>query len=468
MRRNRGWCLGVAAVLAVAACADVPADSGIPAGEGAAGTDTLTAEAPPAARVMEALATLPTQGLWPGFSPASIPVALFDGERTLLLGHASPPEGFEAVAEMPGVAVYPGRHPAVRGNMPTEIGGERVAAVLLSDLRGVTPNRAAAVVTHERFHVHQLNRHPDWRVNELARFQYPLTDAQQLFDRRLETLALARSLRASSPQQSECWLRTALILRQKRMAQLAPAVAAYERGMERQEGLARYIERRAAGITTPVDLPAEGYPPEDVRGRAYLTGEALALMLDRYATGWRDVVENAEEPPALDSLLSDAMLDRPETSCGFSAQERAQVFARAADAVSVTRSQRESVLRTFQGQPGWSLRVVSEGAPLWPQSFDPMSVTRVGAARLVHERMLRAGNALGAIDVFDRRALSTGYLEDPLGSGIREVLVTGLPDRPAIVERDGGGVRITAPGVDASFTGGRVTETGQEIVVRLR
>lgn len=467
MTRNRGWGWSLGFVLAVAACADVPADSGISARDGVA-SDSLARSAPPAARVVEALATLPTQGLWPGFSPAGIPVALFDGERTLLLGHATPPEDFEAAADLPGVVAYVGRHPAVRGNMPTEIGGEPVAAVLLNDLRGVTPDRAAAIVTHERFHVYQLTRHPGWTVNELARFQYPVTDAQQLFDRRLETLALARSLGASTAQQSECWLRTALILRRKRMTQLPPPVAAYERGMERQEGLARYIERRAAGITTPLDLPAEGYPPEDVRGRAYTTGEALALMLDRYATGWRDVVENAEEPPALDSLLAEAMLDRPETSCGFSAQERAQVFARAADAVSVMRSQRESVLRTFHGQPGWSLRIVSEGLPLWPQSFDPMSVTRVGSARLVHERMLRAGNALGAIDVFDRRALSTGYLEDPLGSGIREVLVTGLAERPVITEPEGGGVRITAPGVEASFSSGRVSETGQEIVVRLR
>ena len=71
--------------------------------------------------------------------------------------------------------------------------------------------------------------------------------------------------------------------------------------------------------------------------RAYLTGEALALMLDRYAPGWKDAVENAEDEPApLDSLLIAAMADRPETSCGFSAAERAQVLERATDAVSVT------------------------------------------------------------------------------------------------------------------------------------
>lgn len=465
-KRKMGWAL--AAVLAVAACADVQPESEDPAGAAAAGADSLALPPPSAASVVEAMRGTSTEGLWPGFSASSIPVALFDGERTFLVGHPAPPEEFEEVPELQGAVAFPGRHPAVRGNMPTEIGGERVAAVLLDELPGVTAERAAAIVTHERFHVYQLGRHPEWTVDELARFQYPMTDVQQLFDRRLETLALARSIRASTSQQSECWLRTALILRAKRMGQLPAPVAAYERGMERQEGLARYVERRAAGIETPVDLAPEGYPPENVRGRAYMTGEALALMLDRYASGWKDVVENAEEPPALDSLLTVALLDRPETSCGFSAVERGEILARATDAISVTRSQRESVLRMFEGQTGWRVRIVAEGAPLWPQSFDPMSVTRVGSARLVHERMLRAGNALGSVDVFDRRALSTGYLDDPLGSGIREVLVTGLAERPAVTVEEGGAARITAPGVDASFSSARVTETDEEIVVRLR
>jgi len=344
----------------------------------------------------------------------------------------------------------------------------RVAAVLLEMLGGMTAERAAAVVTHERFHVHQLETHPTWTANELALFQNPSTDAQQLFDRRLETLALHRSVQARTPDQTECWLRTALLLRQKRLAQLPPAVAAFERAIELQEGVARYIERRAAGLETPPDIAPHGYPPEEVRARAYVTGETLALMLDRYAPGWKETVERAEgAAPALDSLLWLALAERPEMSCGFSAAERADVLERARAAVDVTRAQREAALRAFEEQQGWSVEVVSEARPLWPQSFDPMSVTRVGSAGLVHQRMLRAGNEAGHIDVFDRPALSVGYADDPMGTGMSAVRVKGLPAEPTVVEEDGR-VRITAPGLEVSFQGGHLTRRGQEIVVRLR
>lgn len=453
-----------------AACADAPADTSPDALDptGAAGRAGAR-PFPPASAVLDALRRLPTEGLWPTFSPSSIPVALFDGERTLLLMHPAPPADFTPVPERPGVFAYEGRHPSVRGNMPTEIGGVRVAAVLLNEMPRFRPDRAAAVITHERFHVHQLERHPDWTVNELARFQYPATDAQQLFDRRLETMALYRSVNATTPEQVECWLRTALILRRKRMSNLPPAVAAYERGIELQEGLARYVERRAAGTRSPVEIAPEGYPPEDVRGRAYVTGEALAVMLDRYASGWKDAIESAEPAPApLDSLLWVALLSRPETSCGFSAAERAEVLERAAEAVGAMRLQRESMLRTIETRPGWRLRVISEAQPLWPQSFDPMSVTRVSSATLLHQRMLRAGNERGFVDVFGRSALSTGYLEDPLGSGMREVRVTGLPEKPVATTLEDGSVRIVAPGVEAVFNPAHVTENGQEIVVRIR
>ncbi|HUF13523.1 MAG TPA: hypothetical protein VMN78_10515 [Longimicrobiales bacterium] len=457
-----------AGLLLATSCTDAPGDTSA-AGVDPSGSASASASPPRTEAVLGAMSRLPTEGLWPGFSPASIPVALFDGERTLLVGHAAPPEGFTPLEGTDDVHAYPGRHPAVRGNMPTEIGGVRVAAVLLNELVGLTPERAAAVVTHERFHVHQLERHPDWTVNELARFQYPSTDVQQLFDRRLETLALHRALGAQTPDRSECWLRTALILRRKRMGELPPAVAAFERGTERQEGLARYLERRAAGIQTVPDLAPSGYAPEDVRGRAYVTGEALALMLDRYARGWKDALENsANEVPPLDSLLWSALLERPETSCGFSAAERADVLERAADAVDVTLVRRESALRSFESRPGWRLRVMTESRPLWPQSFDPMRVMRVGSARLVHERMLRAGSDAGYIDVYDRPALTMGYLEDPLGSGIREVLVTGLAERPVVTIQQDGGVRIAAPGVEAAFAVARVTEHAQELVVRVR
>lgn len=455
------------ALLVAAACVDARTDTTAAATDPAAGGAMSERPAPSLEAVMGALASLPGEGLWPGFEPGRVPVALFDGERTMLVAHPEPPAEFVPSSTVPGAFVVEGRHPAVRGNMPTEVGGVRVAAVLVDQMHGLSPQRAAAVVAHERFHVHQLEHHPDWVANELAVFQHPTTDVQQLFDRRLETLALHRAMEATSTERSECWLRTALLLRRKRMEQLPPVVAAYERAIERQEGLARYIERRAAGLGARVDIAPEGYPPEDVRGRAYVTGVALALMLDRYAPGWRERVEDADEPPALDSLLWIALEERPETSCGFSAGERADVLERATAAVQAVRAGRDSVVRAFTAQPGWSVRVIAEDGPLWPQSFDPMSVRRVGSAALLHERMLRAGNENGFIDVFDRGALTVGYLDDPLASGIREVRVTGFAERPAFTSGEDIRVRMAAPGLELTFQHAQVVTEDREIVVRV-
>lgn len=453
-------------LLACVACADVPADTSSAAAEPEAAF-TAPPAPPPVDSVVAALRVLPVEGLWPGFAPSTIPVLLFDGERTWLLDHPSPPSTFEPT-DRPGAYVHAGRHPSVRGNMPSELDGVRVASVMLETMGGLSPERAAAAVVHERFHVLMLERHADWSVNELVRFQYPVSDVQQLFDRRMETRALERAMRAEDAEQLECWLRTALILRRKRMSELPPAVAEYERGLEVQEGLARYIERRAAGIRGVVDLAPHGYPPEEVRERAYVTGEALAVMLDRYAVGWKEAVEASRERPVLDSLLWVALLERPETSCGFSAEERREVLERATDAVSVMEAQRQSTLRAYEAQAGWRVRVISEGSPLWPQSFDPMSLARVGPATLLHERMLRAGNGRGSIDVFDHPSLSTGYLEDPLGSGIREVLVAGIQQRPVVTATEGDGVALAAPGVELRFDGARLAQDGQELVVRIR
>lgn len=457
----------LALLLTLAGCVDARTDAAATAADPNAGSIAAEQPAPSLESVVAALSSMPAEGLWPRFSPAQIPVALFDGERTLLLGHPAPPAEFTRSSAIPGAAIMEGRHPAVRGNMPTEIGGVRVAAVLVNELRGISPERAAAVVAHERFHVHQIERHPDWVANELAVFQYPATDVQQLFDRRLETLALHRATQTATAEQSECWLRTALLLRRKRMGQLPPAVATYERATERQEGLARYIERRAAGLGSSLDI-APGFAPEDVRGRAYVTGEALAFMLDRYAPGWRDQVENAEEPPALDSLLWNALAQRPETSCGFSASERTDILERAAAAVEAIRADRDSVLNAFASAPGWTVRVIAEGGPLWPQSFDPMSIRRLGSATLLHGRMLRASNENGFVDVFDRRALTIGYLDDPLASGIREVRVTGFAERPALTSGEDIRVRMAGPGFELSFQNAHVVTNEREIVVRVR
>ena len=48
--------------------------------------------------------------LWPGFEPSEYPLAIYDGERTLLLRHPSPPEEFTPLEGHEGVRAVAGRH----------------------------------------------------------------------------------------------------------------------------------------------------------------------------------------------------------------------------------------------------------------------------------------------------------------------------------------------------------------------
>ncbi|MEZ0472304.1 hypothetical protein [Luteimonas salinilitoris] len=44
------------------------------------------------------------EGLWPGFDPLAVPLAVYDGKRTFLFRHPSPPEGFVPVPDTDPVA----------------------------------------------------------------------------------------------------------------------------------------------------------------------------------------------------------------------------------------------------------------------------------------------------------------------------------------------------------------------------
>jgi hypothetical protein len=99
--------------------------------------------------------------LWPGYEPLVIPLAIYDGERTVLFRHPSTPAGSTPLAEAkPDVFAYPGRHPAVVSNSSAEIGGT-MTATLLADGAPKSATELAAVALHEAFHVYQRQHHPE-------------------------------------------------------------------------------------------------------------------------------------------------------------------------------------------------------------------------------------------------------------------------------------------------------------------
>jgi hypothetical protein len=406
--------------------------------------------------------------LWPGFDPRRVPLAIFDGQTTFLFRHPNPPPEFVSFSSRQGVYGFAGRHESVTANAPAKLNGVWTATAMLTNDRRRTPREQAALVIHEAFHVFQRERHADWTANEAELFVYPFEDADALRLRRLETLALVRAVDARAKDVSACWAGAALKFRAERFARLPAGSAAYERGTELNEGLATYVEALAAGREHRAGLPPADFAAGEVRQRAYASGRTLALLLDRFGPDWKQKLEGGDKH-TLDELLAASLRPAPVAArCEIEPTVLQGASERARQDVSGLTAKRESLLRDFLARPGWKLEIVAaEGSPLFPQSFDPLNVERVGAREVLHTRYLKLGGAAGTIEILGRGSLSEGAGAHPLFNGVRRLTVTGFAAEPTVTQ-SGGKTTITADNLKADFIGAEVTRSGQTLLVRLK
>ncbi len=401
---------------------------------------------------------------WPGYDPLAVPLAIFDGTSTFLFRHPTPPEGFVERADL---HVFEGRHASVVANSSVQIGGVSTATVMLESLPPEgTLSEWAAVVIHEGFHVFQGTTARRWGANEADLFVYPVDDAELLLLRRLETEALRRAFAAQEGDVAAGWAQRALDLRHERFGRMEPVFQAYERGIETHEGTATYVEYNATGRTEP-PFPAGGFDAEDVRSRAYTTGVAWALLLDRFDTDWRDGFDS-DESRYLYTELAEAILVIKETTqdCVFTASERAEVARVAREDVERVLALRGERRDQFESQPGWTIVVQADDtSPLWPRGFDPLNVHRVDGG-ILHTRFLKLGNDSGALEVMGGTALTEAAGPHPLFNGVRRLILAGLEAEPQI-DVDGEHVRINLSGFSADFTGASVQRSDRQITVGL-
>jgi hypothetical protein len=409
---------------------------------------------------------LAARDLWPGFDPRTIPVAIYDGERTLLFRHPSPPEGFAPVPGRDAVYAYIGRHPSVTANSSAKLGGVQTATLMPPAGAGSLRTRAGVLI-HEAFHVFQREHHPAWSANEIELFTYPVDDPELLALRRSETEALRRAIAQRNADGAACWTRAALDLRQKRFGALPAGSASYERYTELNEGLATYVERRATGEPDSTVLGTHDFAPEEIRQRSYRSGVAVARLLDRFSPAWRTTLTETDSIP-LDIMLSAALVTPASgaSTCVLGATDRDRIHAAAAADVRTLRARRAESRRVFLEQPGWRLVIAAPGTPLFPQGFDPLNVQVVSSGEVLHTRFLKLGNDSGAIEVLGRAALTEAAGSHPLFNGVRTLTVTGLASEPVITEASGV-VKVAAVGVTAELRGATVERTGQTVTVRL-
>lgn len=270
-------------------------------------------EAPVGLAIAVEVGRLGQLDLWPDFDPAMIPLAVYDGERTILLGHPAPPPEFARDSVIGGWS-HAGRHPAVESRGHARIGDVWTVTIEATDTSSVETLALRAV--HEAFHVVQRERHPDWLLDTMPH-RLPDPDVDQLAGRRLENLALARALAARPDEKAACWARAAILERRTRHAH-TPSMSAWEQRAELEEGLANYIEKRAADKRLS-ELPLEaGFAPGALLDRARVTGIAFAFLLDRLRPDWREQLEH--RTASLDGLLTEAI--GTAGACSFRESER--------------------------------------------------------------------------------------------------------------------------------------------------
>lgn len=414
------------------------------------------------------------QHFWPRFDPMAVPLAIYDGTYTYLYRHPETPEGFARSkhAERTDL-VYGGRHPAMTANSSADIGGTMTATLLVDDVRpGQTISMLAGVAIHEAFHVFQREQHPGWAANEGDLFMYPVDSPELLFLRRLETEALRRALENPDPPGYQCWARLALSLRAKRFAELDSEFAAYERGTELNEGLATYVQYKADGRKT-VTFPSGGFGAADVRPRAYVTGAAFALLLDRIDSEWREQFD-ADGQQNLDEALESKLVSRgTKTSdrCEFTDAEVSSANERALRDVAALAAAKKERRALFDDRETWRLVIkAADGKPLWPQGFDPLNVEPIQGG-ILHTRFLRLGNDQGHVEAIDTgivdiEAFTVGAGPHPLFNGIEEVSIVGLGEQAFTTRGDH--VSIDIPGLKAEFEKAIIHRNGRETVVRLK
>ncbi|MFH2001312.1 MAG: hypothetical protein ABIK28_16640 [Planctomycetota bacterium] len=410
-----------------------------------------------AIQVLETEKTLRLDGLWPGFAPLDVAVALFDGEKTVLARHPNPPEEFSPMPGHDGFYFCKGRHPQVVANSTAMIGDRRTATVLLNMNSDPSLEALAGIVVHESFHVFQWLGHDDWMANEAVTFTYPVEDVQGLVYRRLEAQALNKALGSTSDELALAWAKGAMEMREKRFSRLSEDQRAYDRSLERLEGSAFFLEDQCQG-KKPSRL-AEEMEANDIRKRNYATGQALCFLLDRFHPQWKERLEKGPKAD-LDVMLKE-VLDKNEIKpCMPDPALVSEMERKAKDDVEKVIAARNEEKQAFMEAQGWTL-VIQVRNPenlFWPSGFDPMNVIRLNEHEILHTRMLQLSGQAGSFDAMNLKTLTLAKGPHPLYNGVTRITVTGMAEEPEINEVEGK-VTVTAKDLKVTLTGAKIEKS---------
>jgi hypothetical protein len=257
--------------------------------------------------------------------------------RTAIANRPDPAGNFRKERDV-FLGIFPEQFPA--SNTSIRWGEQDWATVMLP--LPADPFQRFKLLMHESFH--RIQASLGLSASDSPN-PYLDTEAGRLW-LRLELRALARALRAqgAAARQSAA---DAMLFRIYRH-HLCLGSESMEAAMEKQEGLAEYTGVFAAMRATGEDVsrPArlvEAFEDSEAYARSfsYATGPALGLLLDRYATGWRERAARA----SLDSMLVSALQVEASKDLKHRAQQRAALYGY--PAVALAEHEREELHKTL-------------------------------------------------------------------------------------------------------------------------
>jgi len=319
------------------------------------------------ARLAEALHLKRALGerVWPGWGETEMPVLIWKRAHSFLIGHPSPPAPWEPVAndtfqgqayyyrttdDPQNFAVWVGDRWAASLATKGEVDAyliEMIGDAVPPPLRAVVPYRLIIQPTevqitgllHEAFHVYQAEVAPE-RLDAAEAFHrrgtaYWTADEAMHEAWKTEIDLLAQALKARSDHKAAELAQEFLEQRTRRRTEsgLDATLIDYERQLEWEEGLAKYVElaawRAAHQAPDYAPMPDMAGDPDfkeyrsferrwsqeigqmkrqaarEGETRFYYTGMAQAMLLDRLQPGWKE--RALSEEVWLESLLERAL-----------------------------------------------------------------------------------------------------------------------------------------------------------------
>ena len=261
------------------------------------------------AAVMNAPAA--TNAVWPGFSLPDRDWAVQDESGVYLVTKNIPPDSFTARGRW-----YFRQAPLPNFTADFQLDYRLGDLSLVAARAKRTVESTVALLYHESFHAFQrswTSSSPHVDYGSIQKF-LPAHAAGIEVERRV----LRDVIRANGP--IEPHVQQALAVRARRASQVTADFVRAERQAERDEGLAAYVEARSVAVAfgkpsrAVVDaislqlaapMRAFGGSPDErlIRTRAYGTGAAMGLLLDRLGVDWKG--RAISEP--IDRLLAEAV-----------------------------------------------------------------------------------------------------------------------------------------------------------------